>query len=435
MILGLKYGMSAFVSSLRSRTLATDSADRRNSIGFLRLMFASAVVVSHSRVLGFRELDPGESSTHHQTDLGKLAVFGFFVLSGYLISGSATRIGLGRYLWHRFLRIFPGLWVCLLLLAFVMAPLVCLHERGSLTGFWVHPGGPFDFVRANWWTGLRQLAISDLRVNPIVGIFDGPLWSLAYEMLGYLAIAALAFSGVLTRARRLILVLVVAGWLYMVHYQTLTHSWTGPHPAGVTITLPLLGALGTGNLVYLGFMFALGTAAQLYKERMSTHGALAAAALVVLLVSLRAGGFAVFGLPAFGYLVLWVAMRLRGPFQAVGRKRDYSYGLYIYAWPVQELLTMLNVPRWGLLVYTCLSLLGGLILAALSWHLVERPALRLKYWTPPDIRAWRARQASVIDPASGDHIPEQKRFEPVLEQRRLAENPPAGVTPGTGTAG
>lgn len=138
-----------------------------------------------------------------------------------------------------------------------------------------------------------------------------------------------------------------------------------------------------------------------------------------MLVSMRAGGFAVFGLPAFGYLVLWLAMRLPGPFQSVGRKRDYSYGLYIYAWPVQELLTMLNVPRWGLAVYTCLSLLGGLALAALSWHLVERPALRLKDWTPDYGRPWPGRQAAAVDPATGHYIPEQKRFEPA--QGRVEE--------------
>lgn len=418
-VLGLISGMSSLLLSLRGRTLATDSIGRRNSIGFLRLMLAAAVVVSHSRVLGFGKLDPGEVSTRHQTDLGKLAVFGFFVLSGYLICGSATRIGLGRYLWHRFLRIFPGLWVCLLLLAFVMAPLVCLHERGSLTGFWV-AGGPFDFVRANWWTGLRQLAISNLRVTPIVGIFDGPLWSLAYEMLGYLAIGALAFSGVLRRAPRFLLVLVVICWLYMVHYQVQSHTWVGSHPGGVTITLPLLGALTTGNMIYLGFMFALGAAMQLYKDRVSTHRALAVVAALVMLVSMRFGGFYLLGLPAYGYLVLWAAVRLPKPFQAVGRKRDYSYGLYIYAWPVQELLTMLNVPRWGLIAYTCLALAGGLALAAMSWHLVERPALRLKDWTPRFLRAWIDQRAADRDRgADADatiEIPGQKQATPVLDQ-------------------
>jgi peptidoglycan/LPS O-acetylase OafA/YrhL len=281
-----------------------------------------------------------------------------------------------------------------------MAPLVCLHERGSLAGFWTQPGGPFDFLRANWWTGLRQLGIANLRVNPVIGIFDGPLWSLSYEMLGYLSIALLAVTGVLCRARRFTLFLVAAGWFCMLHYQLQPHSWTGPHPDGVPITVPLLGQLFTGNLLYLGFMFAFGAAAQLYKERVSTHGAVAAVAAVIMLVSMREGGFFAFGLPAYAYLVLWLAMRLRGPFQAVGRKRDYSYGLYIYAWPVQELLTMQGVPRWGLAVYIGLSFLGGLALAVFSWHLVERPALRLKDWTPRLLSSWierRSRRNSASD--------------------------------------
>jgi len=158
------------------------------------------------------------------------------------------------------------------------------------------------------------------------------------------------------------------------------------HPDGIGITLPLLGKMLTGNLLYLGFMFVFGVVAQLYKDRVPTHAAMAIAAAVLLGGSMLGAGFFVLGLPAYAYLVLWVAMRLRGPFQAVGRKRDYSYGMYIYAWPVQELLTMEGVPRWGLFVYTVLALLGGLVLAIFSWHLVERQALRLKDWTPPFLR-------------------------------------------------
>lgn len=392
--------MGSLAQIFRGRTLASDSSGKRNSIGFLRLVLACAVVVSHSRVLGFREVEPGAAASHHQTDLGKLAVFGFFVLSGYLISGSAMRIGLGRFLWHRFLRILPGLWVCLLLLAFVMAPLVCLHERGSLAGFWWGSDGPFHFLRANWWTGLRQLGIANLRVNPIVGIFDGPLWSLSYEMLGYLAIAVLAVTGVLLRARRFMLFLLLACWLYIIHYQLAQHTWTGPHPDGIGITLPLLGTMLTGNLLYLGFMFVFGVVAQLYKDRVPTHTAVVVAAALLLGGSMLGGGFFVVGLPAYAYLVLWVAMRLRGPLPSVGRKRDYSYGMYIYAWPVQELLTMEGVPQWGLFVYTVLALLGGLVLAIFSWHVVERPALRLKDWTPPFLRKRTDDpHASIPDPA------------------------------------
>lgn len=391
--------MDVFARIFHGRTLATDSEGRRNSIGFLRLVLAASVVVSHSRVLGFEELEPGDVFSRAQTDLGKVAVFGFFVLSGYLISGSAMRVSLGRYLWHRFLRIFPGLWVCLLLMAFVMAPLVALHLHGDLHHFWRRPDGPFHFIEANWWTGQRQVQISGLQVSPITGIFNGALWSLPYEMLGYLAIAVLATTAVLKRAPGMLLFLLAACWLYMLHYQLDIHTWRGGHPDGIGITVPLLGQMLTGNLLYLGFMFVLGVVAQLYKDRISTHPALAVGAFVILLASLRIGGFYVFGLPAFGYLTLWVSMRLGWKFQKVGRKHDYSYGLYIYAWPIQDLLTMERATRWGLPVYTLLALLGGLAMAVLSWHLVERPAMRLKDWTP---RSLRRRAAPRPDAAAAE---------------------------------
>jgi peptidoglycan/LPS O-acetylase OafA/YrhL len=374
--------MDTFARIFRSRTIATEAQDKRNSIGFLRLVLAACVVISHSRVLGFNLLEPGEVATHLQTDIGKLGVFGFFVLSGYLISGSALRLSIGRFLWHRFLRIFPGLWACLLMMAFVMAPFVALHLNGNLHHFWHVPENPFQFLAADWWTGLRQTGISGLLVNPITGIFDGALWSLSYELLAYLAIAVLTVTAVLKRAPKVMIILLAAFWVYMVHYQLAAGTWRGPHPTGMPITFPLLGQLTTDNMLYLGFMFLLGVVAQLYKNRISTHAAVAVAALVVLVASMKIGGFFVFGLPAYGYLVLWTGLRLRGPFQRVGRKHDYSYGLYIYAWPVQDLLAMEHVTRHGLLVYTLLSLLGGLVMAVFSWHLVERPAMMLKDWTP-----------------------------------------------------
>jgi len=378
--------MDMFARIFRGRTLAGDSVGRRNSIGFLRLMLAASVVVSHSRALGYEAPEPGAGFSHQQTDLGKIAVFGFFVLSGYLISGSALRSGVGRYLWHRFLRIFPGLWVCLLLLAFVMAPLVFRHQHGDLAHFWRRPDSPFHYLEQNWWSGVRQIHIGGLSLIPDTGIFDGALWSLSYEMLAYLAIAVLSVTTVLKRSPRFMLFVLAAGWLYMLHYEIDTHTWREPHPNGMGITIPLLGTMLTAQLLYLGFMFVLGVVAQLYKTKISTHGALAAGALVVLVASLKFGGFAVFGMPAFGYLVLWLAVRLPAWFHKVGRKHDYSYGLYIYGWPIQVLLVMAGVEHWGVVAYALVSIAASLAVAVVSWHLVERPAMRLKDWTPPLLR-------------------------------------------------
>ena len=77
-----------------------------------------------------------------QTDVGKMAVVGFFVLSGFMITGSGARITAGRFAWHRALRILPGLWGSLLLSALVIIPALYYWLHGSLNGYWNHPQGP-----------------------------------------------------------------------------------------------------------------------------------------------------------------------------------------------------------------------------------------------------------------------------------------------------
>ena len=189
--------MPLSISSLtRSRgTLADLYSGRANGIGLIRLLLAVAVVLSHSKPLGFGQKDLGYALSGKQTTLGLLAVYGFFVLSGILITRSARRTTIGRYAWHRFLRIMPGLWVCILVTALVVAPLVYLRERGTTDGFLSGSGGPIDYITNNWWAnGSRQYGIHNLMADttPFGTAFNGALWSLAYEMFCYVAIGMLA---------------------------------------------------------------------------------------------------------------------------------------------------------------------------------------------------------------------------------------------------
>src|ERR1700735_4762511 len=109
---------------------------RHNAIGFLRLFFAAIVVVSHAFALGGFGDDPLARWNHGYWDLGNLSVGGFFVLSGFLIARSAERVGnVRRYLRHRFLRIFPAFWACLIVVAFAIGPVVALREHVSLGGY------------------------------------------------------------------------------------------------------------------------------------------------------------------------------------------------------------------------------------------------------------------------------------------------------------
>jgi peptidoglycan/LPS O-acetylase OafA/YrhL len=361
---------------MRSDKLAERFSPAANGVGFLRLVFAGGVLLSHALPLGFGQADLGLYLTRGQTSVAALAVDGFFVLSGFLITASALKLTVPRYLWHRFLRIFPGLWVSLLVAAFVAAPAAALIERGTLAGFWTNPQGPLPYLAANWAGGIRQWTISGLlsttpygRVNPWGGsAFNGSLWSLVYEILCYAAVAMLAFTLVLRRARRAVLLLTAAVFAVII-----------AGPAGGTIgPLPLLGPLSTQNLVSLGFLFLLGMVAKLYADRLPVSPVLAGAAAALLLGSMALGGFTVLGVPAFAYLVLFAACTLPNWSHGIGRRRDYSYGIYIYAFPVQQLLALVGVPRLGFLAYVALSAAATTVLAGASWHLVERPAMSLR---------------------------------------------------------
>ncbi|GAA0662001.1 acyltransferase [Kitasatospora atroaurantiaca] len=354
---------------------------QRNGFGALRLLLALAVIASHSFPLGFGRPNMGAAATRGQTDVGTLAVCGFFVLSGLLITRSGRRLGVGRFLWHRALRILPGLWCCLLVTALVVAPLVAWHEGRDLSAWWSRPDGPWSYLAANWTVTVHQYGIGGLLAgNPHPGAFNGSIWSLSYEVLAYLGVALLAALGVLRRARWVVLLLAMSGVALLtqqaVRYDGLRAPTYAAH--GELFTLPVFGTGNTAQLVPLFFMFSLGALAELFRERFPINRFAAGVAAGVLLLSLRLGGFTLVGLPAVAYLLIWSAVRMPTLLCRIGAKNDYSYGLYIYAFVAQQVLTDLGVSRWGYLPYFVLSTLCAMGAAVLSWYLVEAPALRLK---------------------------------------------------------
>ncbi|MEU0136564.1 acyltransferase [Streptomyces sp. NPDC006296] len=376
--------------------MAERFAGRDNSLGALRLALASGVVVSHASVLGFGDSEFGFRFSHGQANLGNMAVYGFFVLSGILVTRSGKRLPLGRFLWHRALRLLPGLWVCLAVTAFLVAPLLYWRQQGGLDGFWGHPRGPWDYMASNWAVAPRQNDVSGvvatagdagLAHSPSI---DAALWSLRYEVLCYLGVAVLAVTGVLARARRVALLLVgVLGWLIL---RDAVHEpfWAGFPDSTYHRSIEFFEVTGKFDpdiVLYLGFAFGLGTLIELYRERIPVSDVLGVASALVLLGSLRFGYLFVVGLPAFAYLLLWLAIRLPAPFRRVGARHDYSYGIYIYGFVVQQSLVALGLARWGFWPYLAMSLAGALGAAVLSWHLVERPAMRLK-----DVGSARARR-------------------------------------------
>ncbi|MFJ6637043.1 acyltransferase family protein [Streptomyces sp. NPDC091376] len=352
-----------------------------NGFGGLRLLLALAVVASHAFPLGFGEENLGNSLSRGQTDVGTLAVCGFFAISGLLITRSALQLSPGRFICHRALRILPGFWFALLVTAVGIAPLVAGAEELAKDKFWNHVHGPWEYISSNWTVGINQQGISGLLGSvPFAGVFNGSLWSLAYESLCYAGVAILAAVGVLRRARWIILLLTSFSFGALIMEAVTYPLLRAPTYAldRGNLDMPILGNLFAGHLLALSFMFALGALAELYRENLPMNTPVAVGCVVLFLVSVRCGCFSVVGLPAYAYLLLWVAMRAPAALRKIGRRSDYSYGIYIYAFPIQQLFSVADFTRWGFLPYFLLSAVSALAMAVASWHLIESPALRLK---------------------------------------------------------
>jgi peptidoglycan/LPS O-acetylase OafA/YrhL len=332
-----------------------------NAIGLLRFGLALLVMVHHTRVLGGFGSDPVLRFARGQADLGVFAVAGFFTISGFLVTRSAERSSLARYLWHRTLRVFPAFWVCLLVIALVFGPFFWLHDHGTLAGYAdTADAPPLGYLANNVFLLINQTQIDHLLAgNPYPNAVNGSLWTLVYEFSWYLVVAALALFGLL---RRRVVVLGLVAFLVVSDLLVVAPLRE----------IPVLGYAFTR----FGLAFSLGMAAYLWRERIPLDDRLAALAAVVFVVTLRFGFFSSAGMAALAYGVLWLAWRL--PLRRFGTRHDLSYGVYIYAFPVQQTIALLGGHGLGPPLFLAASLAGTLPLAFLSQLLVERPALRLK---------------------------------------------------------
>jgi peptidoglycan/LPS O-acetylase OafA/YrhL len=346
---------------------------RRNALNLLRLCFALLVIVSHSIILGgYRS----ESLWGHGT-LGDIAVDAFFAVSGFLIAASASRTDVLRYLWQRFLRIFPAFWVCLVVTAFLIAPIGWVTEGRSLSSYWSAPAGPFHYVVVNWFLRMHAYGIAGTpRHIPYPDAWDGSLWTLFYEFYCYLMVAFLAATTIL---RRRTFVLVLWGSSMAVAL--------GAAAAGI----PTFEDRPSDNLIRFVPIFFSGVVLWLYRDVIPDSKA-----LVILAAALFVGGTflrnpEVVAGPPLAYLCLWASIHLPG--KTIGSKYDISYGTYIYGFIVAQVLALWHVYRWGYLPFTLLTVIITLAMAAISCVAVEHPALRLKSLT---VR----RRPVTLDPSS-----------------------------------
>jgi peptidoglycan/LPS O-acetylase OafA/YrhL len=377
------------------RTIGQAFNPRNNSLNFLRLALASVVVLSHAFPLGGFNVPNAINGTGY----GELAVYGFFGISGYLIAGSAIRHRPGRYLWQRFLRIFPGFWACLIVTALLFGVIAWLkgppvpHCNISCY-FDARVNSPWGYVYRNMLLTLHQSSIAGTpRGTSLPLVWNGSLWSLYYEFLCYLILMAFALLGLLRH--RLVMVTATAGLWVAVAMITFI--------PGLDAKFNVFHNDMAFDLLKLAATFMVGSVIFLYRDRIPDSGwlALASAGLLVGCLFWPNGGlnpsfdFTTSDLltPLIAYPLIWLGIHL--PLQRVGSRNDYSYGMYIYGFPVAQLLVIWGVQKWGLVPYAVMSILCTVPLAVASWWAIEKHALKMKTLGLPQ-RVVTGRDANVM---------------------------------------
>jgi peptidoglycan/LPS O-acetylase OafA/YrhL len=335
-------------------TLESAFVGQRNSLNALRLAMAALVIVSHSWWLGGHGPDP----TIAGGKLGAWAVVVFFGVSGYLVTLSRLRSGGNiAFAYARFLRIMPGLAVCLMVVAFVMAPLVALFGRRTYstleaTSFFLGNLSLFGTQLGNFPIG------STLADVPGADQWNTPLWTLFWEVLCYGLVGV--FSTLRPKLFRVAIIIIFCVVMGALALMVVAHGPTG-------------GPLG--RILCPVATFLAGSILCLYRSRVSMGKDVAMWASAVLVLSYFSGTFLAFCPLPMAYLILWFGSS--PVFHRIGSRHDISYGMYIYGWPVQQLLALAGLHTIVPLgVLAVISVLATAPLAWLSFVLVEAPAQR-----------------------------------------------------------
>jgi len=324
----------------------------------LRLVFASLVVLGHSFIIGLRDAGAEPQLLYHYT-FSYLAVNLFFIASGFLVTKSMVFRGdTPSFISARALRIFPALIVHVIFVMIVIGPLATKTPLGQF------------FSDPDWYLQpLKVLTFFETNMN-MPGIFEtneeqigsAPLWTLRFEVLAYIGTLGVFSLGLLRKKWMVLMqfILPSLGWILALHF-------------GLFEKLPAT----IENLFRFGIAYGLGATIYAYRDRLSfswiTLGVLAAASYLlretpvveVLMNTLLA------------WLVFRVAYMKMPNIKWMQRIPDLSYGIYIYHWCVLQLL-FYWFPTLNLIELFVFGFVPTVILSALSWYIVEKPALRSK---------------------------------------------------------
>ena len=339
-------------------TIAAYMSRRRDNFLLLRILAALAVIYGHSFALAKAD---GSNDIFVRNGWpmysGDIAVSMFFVISGFMVSGSyLARADLFEFAKARLLRIVPAFALVLVLCAYVIGPIMSsqpLSEyfRDPAVAAYVTKNLHFSSDMAWQLPGVFQGRVRDA--------VNGSIWTLPAEMRMYVMVAAFGVLGLLSLRWLGTAVLVALLWL--------------------GVTRPEFIPLHQDWFRLAGF-FALGILVQLHKDRLHARHSVMVILVLLIYLSMRTRSAPFLFAVCLAYFCFWFAYRVP-VWRGLERWGDPSYGIYLWGWPVQQVLAT-KMPEMNPWHNFMLAALIATCLGYLSWWCLERPVLKLKAWRP-----------------------------------------------------
>ncbi len=342
-----------------SASLSHVADTRDNNFNLMRLGAAIAVVLSHSFILSYNE------PNSIPRGLGYLAVNCFFIMSGFLVCKSLLAHSRVRDFYRaRVLRIYPALFCAALFCVFIVGP---LNTTLPLFDYFTD-SNTYRYLLKNSTLvfGIDYYLPSVFTNTGSIQTVNAPLWTLFFEIYLYLLIGLLGFFFIKQENNTVFSVAVIAlsSLALGLYIYSITAEQFEPKLAN--------------NSVRFAALFGIGATFYLARKFIKLTPWVLLALILALVISIKLPAFHKAVLyPILAYVLLYLAYVPKGVLLKFNAMGDYSYGVYIFAYPIQQWLVTL----WPNISTPTLFFSSGaasLLLAVFSWHIVERKALSLK---------------------------------------------------------
>jgi len=350
---------------------------RNNGLTITRLLLSFCVTLSHSYPLAVFTNEIGGYLTSGQDSLGSFAVKSFMAISGLLITPSFYRNQIKDFFAKRVLRIFPGFWFCILLTVFIFIPIIDYQEDHI---FSISVQEKINYLLNNLFLECRQFGITGILNHvPYPYAINGSLWTLYPEFKGYIFIAIMGSLALLEKS-----FFTIFGFFILL----VIYLFESRHPGSTLSMSQMLSPVGLNwpdsSTLQLAIYLMSGIIIYHFSQKIYISKIGYITSFSIFVVSIYFHIYTYFQPFILLYFILCFSYYLPERIKNLGNYGDLSYGYYLYSFPLQQILSVLELQRYGFLVYNLLTFACVFPLAIISWFLIENPSLKFSKFCTQD---------------------------------------------------